>query len=310
MKKPEMDILRVQQLLCDLGYENDLFQCIEISKGGGIEFTADIETGKIKIFNQGREWIFKAFSNDDRENPAISSAVPVDDIDSLMALVVFVDGRNFEGEDFSEIITPNELVFLVDEIRNALKIKGFEETYLTFFGDNNIFLFGQSFDSDEEMSVIVIVDTYSTTIEIHLEVGNFHSALAGEISGIVRSWQVENLIEDSLTEYYSFIKLRDELKETLRFDYEIFDEADHEGANNKNDSTELILNTIASLLAVGGELTIPLGAARAGEEGTKILKITSQLSSLKESISEKHYVGWNFLAKNLLKAPRRAVYEY
>jgi|GEM_PF-4935588 len=35
MKKPEMDILRVQQLLCDLGYENDLFQCIEISKGGG-----------------------------------------------------------------------------------------------------------------------------------------------------------------------------------------------------------------------------------------------------------------------------------
>lgn len=307
MKKLELDILRVQQLLYDLGYEDDLFQCTEISKDYGIEFTADIETGKIKIFNQGREWVFKAFSNGDKDNPVLSSAVPIDDIDSLLALVVFIDGRNFEGEDFSAIRTPDGLVFLVDEIRDALNNKGFEETYLVIYGDEKVFSFGKSSDSNKEIEVFA--EPYSNVCEITLEVDNFSSVLAGEISGIIRSGQVENLIEDSLAEYYRFLELRDELNENLCFDCEILYEANHEGPTN-NDSTKLILDTIASLVAVYGELTIPLGAPRAGEEGTKILKITSQLNALKESMSEKHYVGWNFSVKNPLKAPKRNVYEY
>lgn len=192
MKKPEMDILRVQQLLCDLGYENDLFQCIEISKGGGIEFTADIETGKIKIFNQGREWIFKAFSNDDRENPAISSAVPVDDIDSLMALVVFVDGRNFEGEDFSEIITPNELVFLVDEIRNALKIKGFEETYLTFLGITIFSCLGKVLTATRKCRLLLLwiltQQQLKSTWKLAISTAHWPEKLAG-LSGVGK-WRI------------------------------------------------------------------------------------------------------------------------
>lgn len=299
MKKLELDILRVQQLLYDLGYEDIFFLSTENSKGCEIEFTADIETGKIKIFNQGREWVFKAFSNGDKDNPVLSSAVPIDDIDSLLALVVFIDGRNFEGEDFSEIKAPDEFVDLVDEIRNALNTKGFEEVHLIFM-DGKVFSFWRSSDSNK--AIEVFTDPYSTVGEITLEVGSFRSTTLGEIWEVFKSWQIENLIEASLKSYHRFVELRDELKENLCFDCEIFDEADHEGLNNKDDSTKSILNTIASLLAVGDELTIPLGVSKDGEQGTKTLKLRSQLSSLRESIPDEYDFELDFLSEEYFRS--------